>query len=66
MEYHLNDIVELKKEHACHKSKQWQITRMGVDIKVKCLGCGRVVMLERPDFERSLKKVVKLASEEVQ
>ena len=39
---------------------------LGVDIKVKCLGCGRVVMLERPDFERSLKKVVKLASEEVQ
>ncbi len=63
MEYHLNDIVELKKEHACHKSKQWKIVRMGVDIKIRCLGCDHVVMLERPDFEKRLKKIVKPASE---
>ena len=65
MEYHLNDIVELKKEHACHKSKQWQIVRMGVDIKLRCLGCDHIVMMERIDFEKRLKKIVKLASEEV-
>ena len=31
MEYDLNDIVEMKKEHPCHKSKQWKIIRMGAD-----------------------------------
>ena len=36
MEYGLNDIVELKKEHPCKKSKLWKVIRMGADIKVKC------------------------------
>ena len=37
-EYGLNDIVEMKKEHPCHKSKYWQIIRMGADIKIKLSG----------------------------
>ena len=36
VEYNLNDIVEMKKEHPCHKSKLWTIIRMGADIKIKC------------------------------
>ena len=40
MEYKLDDIVEMKKEHPCHKSRQWRIIRMGADIRIKCLGCG--------------------------
>ena len=64
MEYNLNDIVELKKEHPCHKSKYWQITRVGVDIKVKCLGCGAVIMFERTDFEKKLKRIIEKADKE--
>lgn len=59
MNYELNDIVELKKEHPCHKSKQWKIIRMGADIKLKCLGCGSNVMLPRIEFNKKLKKVIK-------
>ena len=40
MVYQLHDIVQLKKDHPCKKSSFWEITRMGVDIKLKCLGCG--------------------------
>lgn len=59
MEYELNDIVEMKKEHPCDKrSKQFQIIRMGADIKIKCLGCGNAIMLSRHNFEKSLKKVL--------
>ncbi|MCF0110734.1 MAG: DUF951 domain-containing protein [Erysipelotrichaceae bacterium] len=58
MEYKLNDIVELKKEHPCHKSKQWVIIRMGADIRVKCLGCGTSVLLPRSVFDKKLKKVI--------
>lgn len=58
MEYQLNDIVEMKKEHPCHKSKQWRIIRMGADIRIKCLGCGNSVLMPRSEFERKLKKVV--------
>lgn len=60
-EYRLNDIVEMKKEHPCHKSKLWQIIRVGADIKIKCQGCGAVVMFSRYEFERKLKKVVQSA-----
>ena len=34
--YDLNDIVEMKKEHPCHKSKYWRVIRMGADIRIKC------------------------------
>lgn len=61
MNYKLNDIVQLKKNHPCRKSPYWQITRVGVDIKVKCLGCGAVIMFERPDFEKKLKKIIESA-----
>ena len=58
MEYKLDDIVEMKKEHPCHKSKQWRIIRMGADIRIKCLGCGASVLMPRTDFEKKLKKVI--------
>ncbi|WP_041138049.1 DUF951 domain-containing protein [Beduini massiliensis] len=57
-QYGLNDIVEMKKQHPCKKSTQWQIIRMGADIKIKCLGCGAVIMFSRREFEKKLKKVV--------
>lgn len=60
-EYRVNDIVEMKKEHPCHKSNLWQIIRVGADIKIKCQGCGAVVMFSRYEFERKLKKVVQSA-----
>lgn len=56
--YNIGDIVETKKEHPCG-SKQWEVTRVGADFKIKCLGCGRVVMLPRVKFEKSVKKVIK-------
>lgn len=59
MDYDLNDIVELKKDHPCKKSKQWQIIRLGADIKLKCLGCNAIVMLPREKFNKRIKKVIK-------
>lgn len=64
--YDLYDIVEMKKEHPCiTRSKRWQIIRMGADIKMKCLGCGTVVMLPRFQFEKRFKKVIEHLSNEV-
>ena len=57
MEYDLNDIVEMKKPHACQTNK-WQITRMGVDIKIKCVNCNREIMMDRLEFEKKLKKII--------
>ena len=58
--YNVGDIVETRKGHPCG-SKEWEVTRIGADFKIKCLGCGRVVMLPRVKFEKSVKKVIKPA-----
>ena len=60
MEYELHDIVQMKKSHPCG-SNTWEIIRVGMDIKIKCEGCGHIVMLPRREFERKLKKVVEQA-----
>ena len=55
--FKLNDIVIMKKAHACG-SNEWKIIRVGVDVKIKCLNCGGEVMLDRLEFIRKLKKIV--------
>ena len=55
--YKLGDIVEMKKPHACQTNK-WQITRMSVDIKIKCINCNREIMMDRLEFDKKLKKII--------
>ena len=55
MEYNIGDIVRTKKQHPCG-SKEWEITRVGVDFKLKCLGCEHVIIVPR---EKALKIIVK-------
>jgi len=58
-DYSLYDIVELKKPHPCQKrSKLFQIVMLGVDVKIRCLGCGNYLLLSRDSFNKSFKKVV--------
>lgn len=60
IEYNVDDIVEMKKEHPCAtRSKLFKIIRVGADVKIKCLGCGNCIMMTRYDFEKRLKKIVK-------
>ena len=56
-EYKLGSIVIMKKDHPCGTNK-WEIVRMGADIKVICLNCGRCIMIPRIEFNKKLKKVV--------
>lgn len=61
--YDLNDIIEMKKKHPCGVNR-WEIVRMGADIKIKCTGCGRLIMMTRRDFEKRMKKVLEKAEQE--
>ena len=56
-EIRLGDIVKMRKTHPCG-SDQWTVIRIGADVKIKCLGCGRVVMMDRADFVKRRKKVL--------
>jgi len=55
--FSVGDKVELKKPHPCG-SRQWEVLRVGADFRIKCLGCGHQVMLSRPKFEKSVKKII--------
>ncbi len=56
--FSLNDEVIMRKNHACG-TNLWTITRVGVDVKIKCNNCGREIMMDRLEFQKKLKKVLK-------
>ncbi len=59
-EYGLGDIVEMRKPHPCSsRSKQFEIVRLGADIKIKCCGCGNIIMMPRNEFNNKAKKIIK-------
>ena len=58
----LGDRVKMRKTHPCG-SDEWIVTRVGADIKIRCTGCDRVVMMDRPDFEKRVKKIIAHAEE---
>lgn len=55
--FYLGDIVQMKKQHPCG-SYQWEVIRLGADIKIRCTGCSRIVMLPRVDFQKRVKKKI--------
>ena len=54
-ELHLQDVVRLRKMHPCGNDR-WQVVRVGADIGLRCLGCGRRVLMERSVLERRLRE----------
>ena len=57
-DYKVGSLVIMKKPHPCG-TNEWEITRVGADIKIKCVGCGRIVMIPRLKFQKDAKKVVR-------
>ncbi len=49
------DIVEMKKPHPCGE-RRWEIVRTGGDCKLKCLGCGRTVVLLYDELARRVRR----------
>lgn len=62
MVFSVGDIVQMKKTHPCGAS-QWEILRVGIDFRIKCCGCGHMVMLPRVKFEKNVKKIVNQETE---
>ena len=57
MDLQLHDILELKKDHPCG-SRCWEVLRVGMDIKMKCQGCGHEVMQPRRKVEKMIRRVI--------
>ena len=54
---YLGDVVELRKAHPCG-ANEWEIIRLGANVKLKCRGCGRVVMLPRSRLTRRIRRFI--------
>ena len=63
-ELQLGDLVQMRKTHPCGSDK-WTVIRVGADIKIRCSGCGRSVMMDRADFTKRMKKVIEHAKEPI-
>ena len=56
MNYNLGDIVTMKKVHPCG-SYDFEIIRLGADVKIRCVKCSRVIMIPRVELNKKIKKV---------
>ena len=57
----LGDEVRMRKPHPCG-ANHWEVIRTGMDIRLRCLKCGRAVLLPRAEFERQVKEFVKVGA----
>lgn len=55
--YQVGDILEFKKNHPCG-SKQWKVLKTGVIYKLECVGCQRIILIDRIDIVKKVKKKV--------
>lgn len=57
----VGDVVRTRKAHPCG-SDQWEIIRLGADVRITCTGCGRSVLMDRVKLERRIRQFVKRAA----
>ena len=58
MDIKLNDTLIMKKPHPCG-GKNFLVLRTGMDIKIRCLTCGREVMLPRRKVEKNIRQIIR-------
>ena len=56
LQINVGDILEMKKQHPCG-GKLFKVLRVGADIKISCLQCGRALTLDRLKIEKMIKKI---------
>lgn len=60
----VGDVIQLRKSHPCG-GDMWEVLRTGIDIRIRCLKCGRVLLLPRTKLVKSIRSLVRGAGGEV-
>ena len=60
MEFHVGDVIKMKKPHPCGNN-EWEILRVGMDFRLRCMGCSRQVMVPRKLVEKNFRGFIKNA-----
>lgn len=62
MDVRVGDILDMKKQHPCG-SKQFKVLRVGMDFKIRCMGCDHEIMLPRTKVEKNIKNIIRNSEE---
>jgi len=57
MDIQVGDVLKMKKQHPCGND-EWEVLRIGADFRLKCKGCGHMIMIPRPQAEKNVKKIL--------
>jgi len=63
VDFRMGDVVRLRKTHPCG-GFEWEVVRLGADIGLRCLTCGRRLLLERSVLEKRLKTFLSRGAEQ--
>ncbi|MCK9535981.1 MAG: DUF951 family protein [Bacilli bacterium] len=55
--YNNGDVYEFKKSHPCG-GKNWKMIRQGVDCKLECTTCKRIILIPRVQLPKKIKKTL--------
>lgn len=58
LDVRVGDTLLMKKKHPCGENT-FTVLRIGMDFKIRCVGCGREVMAPRVNIEKSIKKIIR-------
>ena len=61
LEIRVGDVLTMKKPHPCG-GREWQVLRVGMDLRLRCLNCGRELLLPRSRVEKGVRSVEKADS----
>ena len=62
IKFNVGDVLELKKPHPCG-NKLFRVMRVGSEMRIVCLGCGRDMNIDRPKLEKATKRIVSTESD---
>ena len=52
-----DDLLELKKDHPCG-TRIFSVLRVGSEVRIRCTGCGRDMVIERIKLEKAIRRVI--------
>ena len=62
MDIRVGDRIGLKKGHPCG-SNDWEVLRVGIDFRLKCMGCGHMILVPRKLVEKNLRRLLREGTE---
>lgn len=63
MDIRVGDKLVMKKPHPCG-SHDFAVLRVGMDFRLRCLGCNHEFMVPRVKAEKSIKEIIREKAEQ--